>query len=219
MPIDDVYYITGRGTVVTGRIEAGVVHVGDQAYICGGGIELATVITGVEMFRKLLDCGECGDHVGLVLRGVSKEDISKGMIISHTRNQEKQNYRKNSSCHAAADLDAEDATHKEPSDEEEEYMDEVKACMEEDGEISKGERRLLEKLRIKRGISQKRAAELEASLSNPTLTDAEQEYLDEYRECLDEDGEISAGERRLLNRLRSKLGISEARASELEQIG
>lgn len=104
------------------------------------------------------------------------------------------------------------------SEGEQEYIEELKACF-EDGEISKGERRLLEKLRIKLGISVERAAELEASLSNPTLADAEQEYLDEYRECLADGGEISAGERRLLNRLRVKLGISEARASELEQIG
>lgn len=105
------------------------------------------------------------------------------------------------------------------SDIESEYVDEVKACFEDGGEISKGERRLLEKIRIKLGITEERAAELEQSVTAPQLTEDEQEYLAEYRECLDEKAEISAGERRLLNRLRDKLGISEERASELEQIG
>lgn len=105
------------------------------------------------------------------------------------------------------------------SDLELEYVDELKACIEDGGEISKGERRLLEKLRIKLNITEERAAELEQSLSTPQLSEVEQEYLAEYRECLAEGGEISSGERRLLNRLRDKLGISEQRASELEQIG
>ncbi|MDE6021650.1 MAG: hypothetical protein K2H01_11730, partial [Ruminococcus sp.] len=103
------------------------------------------------------------------------------------------------------------------SDEENEYLSEFKACLAEGGEISKGERRLLEKLRIKLDISEKRAAELEQSLLTPQLTEVEEEYLAEYKECLAEDGTISAGERRLLNRLRDKLGISEERAKELEK--
>ena len=98
---------------------------------------------------------------------------------------------------------------------ETEYMEELKACF-EDGEMSKSERRLLEELRIKLGISETRAAELEASLHQPKLTEAELEYLDEYRECLTENGRILAGERRLLNHLRIKLGICEERARELE---
>ena len=104
------------------------------------------------------------------------------------------------------------------SDEEVEYILEVKACLEEGGEISKTEHRLLEKLRIKLGISEDRADELEASLNEPQLTEEEMEYLEEYKECLDEGGTISSSERRLLNRLRSKLGISEERAEELEKL-
>lgn len=101
--------------------------------------------------------------------------------------------------------------------EENEYTEELRECL-EDGEISRGERRLLEKLRVKLGISESRAAEIEALLMQPQLTEAEQEYFDEYKECLTDGGEISAGERRLLNRLRTKLGISEQRASELEKL-
>lgn len=103
------------------------------------------------------------------------------------------------------------------SDNESEYVEEVKACL-ENGEISKGERRLLEKIRIKLGISEERAIELENQLKQPELSAEEQEYLEEYQECLADGGSISASERRLLNRLRTKLNISEERAQELENI-
>jgi len=82
MPVEDVFSITGRGTVATGRIERGVVNVGDALDIIGMGAEgLKTTCTGVEMFRKLLDRGEAGDNVGLLLRGVDKEQICRGMVI------------------------------------------------------------------------------------------------------------------------------------------
>jgi elongation factor Tu len=82
MPIEDVFSITGRGTVVTGRIERGVVNVGDQMDIIGiKEAKITTTITGVEMFRKLLDRGEAGDNVGLLLRGVDKEAVERGMVV------------------------------------------------------------------------------------------------------------------------------------------
>jgi elongation factor Tu len=82
MPIEDVFSITGRGTVATGRIESGVIHVGDPVEIVGMGAEkLKSVCTGVEMFRKLLDQGEAGDNAGLLLRGIDKEAIRRGMVI------------------------------------------------------------------------------------------------------------------------------------------
>ncbi|MBS1549436.1 MAG: elongation factor Tu [Bacteroidetes bacterium] len=83
MPIEDVFSITGRGTVATGRIEAGVVNTGDPVDIVGMGDEkLTSTITGVEMFRKILDRGEAGDNVGLLLRGIEKTDIKRGMVIA-----------------------------------------------------------------------------------------------------------------------------------------
>ena len=100
--------------------------------------------------------------------------------------------------------------------EEQEYLEEVKMCLEEDNEISPRERRLLDRLRTKLNISEERAKELEESLKAPQLTEDEQEYLEEYKLCLEEDGEISSKERRLLDRLRDKLGISVERAKELE---
>ena len=82
MPVEDVFSITGRGTVATGRIETGIVNSGESVDILGMGAEnLKSVVTGVEMFRKILDRGEAGDNVGLLLRGVEKTDIRRGMVI------------------------------------------------------------------------------------------------------------------------------------------
>jgi elongation factor Tu len=81
MPIEDIFSITGRGTVATGRIETGVVKVGDQVQLLGLGADRLTVVTGVEMFRKLLDEGEAGDNVGLLLRGVDKNEVKRGMVL------------------------------------------------------------------------------------------------------------------------------------------
>ena len=82
MPVEDVFSITGRGTVATGRIETGVIHTGDEVEIIGLGAEkLKSVVTGVEMFRKILDEGEAGDNVGLLLRGIDKDQIKRGMVL------------------------------------------------------------------------------------------------------------------------------------------
>ena len=82
MPVEDVFSITGRGTVATGRIERGVTNTGDPVQIIGMGAEgLTSTVTGVEMFRKILDRGEAGDNVGLLLRGIDKEQIRRGMVI------------------------------------------------------------------------------------------------------------------------------------------
>jgi len=82
MPVEDVFSITGRGTVGTGRIERGIIKVGDEISILGMGADSKTTVTGVEMFRKLLDEGQAGDNAGLLLRGVDKEDLSRGMVLA-----------------------------------------------------------------------------------------------------------------------------------------
>jgi elongation factor Tu len=82
MPVEDVFSITGRGTVATGRIERGVVKVGEEVALVGFGASKKTVVTGVEMFRKLLDQGEAGDNVGLLLRGIEKNEIERGMVLA-----------------------------------------------------------------------------------------------------------------------------------------
>ena len=83
LPIEDVFTITGRGTVVTGRVEQGIVKVGDEVEIVGIHPEIAkTVVTGVEMFQKLLDQGQAGDNVGALLRGIKREDVERGQVLA-----------------------------------------------------------------------------------------------------------------------------------------
>jgi elongation factor Tu len=84
MPVEDVFSITGRGTVATGRIETGIIKTGEQVEIIGLGAEkMTSVVTGVDMFRKILDRGEAGDNVGLLLRGIDKNEIKRGMVLGH----------------------------------------------------------------------------------------------------------------------------------------
>jgi elongation factor Tu len=82
MPVEDVFSITGRGTVATGRIDRGVVKVGEEVAVVGFSSDKRTIVTGVEMFRKLLDAGEAGDNVGLLLRGIAKDEIERGMVLA-----------------------------------------------------------------------------------------------------------------------------------------
>jgi elongation factor Tu len=82
MPVEDVFSITGRGTVATGRIERGIIKVGDEVEMIGMGEQKKTVVTGVEMFRKLLDEGRAGDNAGLLLRGIDKEELKRGMVLA-----------------------------------------------------------------------------------------------------------------------------------------
>ena len=82
MPLEDVFSITGRCTVGTGRIERGIIKVGDEVEMIGMGEQKKTVVTGVEMFRKLLDEGQAGDNAGLLLLGVDKEELKRGMVLA-----------------------------------------------------------------------------------------------------------------------------------------
>ena len=82
MPIEDVFSITGRGTVVTGKVELGVVHTGDEIEIVGINDTTKTTCTGVEMFRKLLDEGQAGDNIGVLLRGTKREEVERGQVLA-----------------------------------------------------------------------------------------------------------------------------------------
>src|SRR2546430_16314684 len=82
MPVEDVFSITGRGTVATGRIDRGKIKVGEEVEMVGFGTDKKVVVTGVEMFRKLLDEGQAGANVGLLLRGVEKTDVVRGMVFA-----------------------------------------------------------------------------------------------------------------------------------------
>src|SRR5947208_8293567 len=82
MPVEDVFSISGRGTVVTGRVERGVIKVGEEIEIVGIKATQKTICTGVEMFRKLLDQGQAGDNVGILLRGTKREDVERGQVLA-----------------------------------------------------------------------------------------------------------------------------------------
>jgi elongation factor Tu len=82
MPIEDVFSISGRGTVVTGRVERGIIKVGEEVEIVGLKATMKTVVTGVEMFRKLLDQGEAGDNIGALLRGTKREEVERGQVLA-----------------------------------------------------------------------------------------------------------------------------------------
>ena len=139
----------------------------------------------------------------MVIKGIeNKNEIPKGTSVQYY----------NETLEKSSSLTESIAT------DEQIYLDELKACLEEDNEISPKERRLLERLREKLGISAERAKVLEESLVVPQLTDEEKEYLDEYKACIEEDGEISPKEHRLLNIIRESLGISEERANEIEKL-
>ncbi len=85
MPVEDVFTISGRGTVVTGRVERGIVKVGEEVEIVGIRDTQKTIVTGVEMFRKLLDQGQAGDNIGVLLRGTKKDDVERGMVLAHPK--------------------------------------------------------------------------------------------------------------------------------------
>jgi elongation factor Tu len=85
MPIEDVFSISGRGTVVTGRVDRGVIKVGDEVEIVGITDTMKTVCTGVEMFRKILDQGQAGDNIGVLLRGTKREEVQRGQVVAHPK--------------------------------------------------------------------------------------------------------------------------------------
>lgn len=222
MPVEDVFSIESRGTIITGKVATGRVHVDDVIYLVKDGAVLSATVKGCEMFRKLLDQAEYGDNVGLLLQGVSPDQVKKGMMATAIRPEASE---VSSVLPSTGNDDKDIAKPKDntpvqkpnqscPSTEEQEYLEELKECL-ADGEIGPRERRLLDKLASKLGISPERAADLEASLSAPALTDDEKEYFEEVQAVL-ADGEISDKERRLLEKLRKMLDISEERAKEIE---
>lgn len=205
MPVEDVFYIQGKGTIITGKIESGRIKVGNPIFLVKGDVSITTTVLGIEMFRKLLNEAECGDNVGLLLDGVSKEQVVEGMVASSVRTKAEvtSSSPKETNCATVV-----------PPAVEQEYIDELKECL-ADGEIGAGERRLLGKLAAKLGITPERAAELEASLAAPALSDNEKEYLEEFKAAA-VDGVVSEKERRLLDKLKKMYGISDERAKEIE---
>lgn len=214
MFIEDVFDIKNWGIVIAGTIHTGEVLRGDKIIISSysGSTCIEAKVFGAEMFKIVWGRAEFGDNVGLMLEGVTYNEI-KPLLSSQAYA-----YKDNGDKLILPEIKRRmNQPLSDNSSAESEYLEEVRACLSEDGEITSRERRLLNRLREKLGISEKRAQELEDSLNSSQLTSDEQEYLDEYRACLEE-GEISNKERRLLDRLRDKLGIDPNRARELENL-
>lgn len=211
MRVEDVFIIEDRGIVVTGRVETGCISVGDNVLVTKknnkGNIQ--ATVTGIEMFRKLCDYAEFGDNIGLFFKGIDLQNgISKGDMVIYCNNNKTDTAQK----------DTDTVSLQQSVTNEQEYIDEYKFYLEDDGEITEKDRRMLERRREKLGISKERAQELEASLSSPQLKPDEQEYLDEYKCYLEDDGKITEKDRRMLERRREKLGITQRRAQELEAL-
>lgn len=192
MPVEGVFKIDGKGTVVTGKIASGRIHSGDVIYLVKDDVVLTATVLKCEMWRQLLDQAEYGDNVGLLIEGVDAGQVESGMTATAVE-------PKLSGC---------------PSAEEQEYLEEVRECL-ADGEIGPRERKSLDRFAQRLGISPERAQELESTLSAPSITDDEKEYLEEVKLTL-EDGAIGPRERKFLDRCASRLGISPDKAKEIE---
>ena len=184
--------------MVLGRVWSGIIDIekDNKVVIVNDHNTYEATVFGTVMFNKLIGYAEAGDACGIMLQGVDADDLQVGSII----------YKASEYSNAKGQNEITDA--------EQEYLDTVRECL-EDGEIGMRERKLLDKIRVNKGISEKRAQELEASLSVPKLTDDEKEYLEAFKDAC-EDGKVSDKQRRLLEKLRVMYGISEERAKEIE---
>lgn len=203
MPIEGVYQWKGKA-VLTGQVSSGILEVSKDPRIviidAQGNAQSATV-EGVGMFNKILDGAESGDNCGLIINGIQPEDVKIGSIV-YLQSQFLPSVQ-NGTCF---------------SDKEQEYLNEVKETIEDYDEIGPKERKRLKKTRIRLGISESRAAEIEASVSQSQLTDEEKEYLNEVQEVREDYGEIGPKERKYLEKTRIRLDISVERANELERM-
>lgn len=203
MPIEGVYQWKGKA-VLTGQVSSGILEVSKDPRIviidAQGNAQSATV-EGVGMFNKILDGAESGDNCGLIINGIQPEDVKIGSIV-YLQSQFLPSMQNGTNF----------------SGNEQEYLNEVKETIEDYDEIGPKERKRLEKTRMRLGISESRAAELEASICQPKLTNEEKEYLDEVREVRKDYDGISQRERKYLEKTRIRLGISIERANELEKL-
>ena len=202
MEIKDVWELENypQKPMALGRVWSGFIDIekDDKVVIVSDGKKIEATVFGVGMFGKILEYAEAGDACGIILQDVDADNVQTGAVI-----YKQSEYSEN------------DGT-TELTDAEQEYLDMVKECL-EDGEIGARERKLLDKIRVKNGISEKRAQELKASLSAPQLTDDEKEYLEAFKDAC-EDGKVSDKQRKLLEKLRVMFGISEERAKEIEKL-
>ena len=202
MEIRDVWELENypQKPMALGRVWSGYIDIekDNKVVIVNDGNKYEATVFGTVMFNKLLGYAEAGDACGIMLEGVGVDDLEVGAVIY----KQSEYVESNGQTPITAS--------------EQEYLDMIKDCL-EDGEIGMRERKLLNKIRVKNGISEERAKELEATLSAPQLTDEEKEYLEAFKDAC-EDGKISDKQRRLLEKLRVMYGITEERSRELEKM-
>lgn len=203
MPVDGVYQWKGKA-VIKGKISTGCINISEESRIVivdsFRNVKYGTC-EGAFMFNRVLNEAECDDNCGLVISGINPIDIVIGSTV-YLESEYKRTKQGSGSI----------------SSSEQDYLDEVKETIEDYGKIGPIERKHLEKTRNRLGISERRAAELEASINQVALTDDEQEYLDEVKEVREDYGEIGPKERKYLEKTRVRLGISVERAEELERM-
>ena len=202
MEIKDVWELEKypQKPMALGRVWSGSIDIekDNKVVIVDAGNEYEATVFGTVMFNKLLGYAEAGDACGIILQDIDANNVQAGSVIYKLSEYSKSDNKT------------------DVSDSEQEYLDMVKECL-EDGEIGSRERKLLDKIRVKNGISEERAKELEATLNSPKLTNDEKEYLEAFKDAC-ENGKISDKQRRLLEKLRIMYGISEERAREIERM-
>lgn len=207
----------GEGYLLVAVIHAGILRDDDKISFAGMEIPVETI----SMFGRECEQAEAGDVCAIVVSSTAtdKQDREKRIEFPNTiftvgeKNEDPREFIETIQIEYGETI-----PYPQLTSDEEEYLIEYRACLEEDGVITDRERRLLDRIRKSLGISEERARELEASCTAPSFTEEEQEYADEIRTCLEEGGHISERERRLLNKLRISLGISESRANEIEAL-
>lgn len=208
MEVSEYLWAKGKGLVILGTLQADI-KAGEPVVVCTGDDEFDSSIEGIVMFFKKLDSGERGDNAGLVLTGATLTNVQPGTkIYRRMENDTRQN------AHTSAKRSVTESN--SLTQNEEKYKEEVLFCLEDNGIITDDDRRYLERKRIKFGISEERAKEIE-SLAVPSLTNDEKEYLETVKELVSS-GSLTERARRLLERERQSLNISKDRALEIEKM-
>ena len=236
MKVEDVFQVPGFGLIAVGRVLTGSLDLSndDTVILCNHNRHIQSHVKKIEMFRKLFPYCEWGDNVGLILRTDDEYYVHPGTLIcsipqrhqlEQWNEEDKTQYENEKSekqVSVASVIDSlicysSSRSSDGMSSNEGTYLEEYRQCL-SDGEISPAEIRLLKKLAISLGISEARVRELEASCKEVKLTEAEKQYLEEYKACLEDGPEISASTRRLLNRLASSLNLTDNQVSRLEKM-
>lgn len=217
MPIEDSFFIKGVGTVVTGRVKAGALKENEDLFLFNpSGEKYRTTCKGIEMFRKRQPRCEIDDNVGILLSNIVQSDIENGAWLQKGEDAFNLETPSGTISPEIQAVNGGPLKNSAITECEQDYLEMYNEYAAE-GEITERDRKMLDKFRVRCGISEERAREIEESCKKPQLTEDEQEYLEMYKEYA-ADGEISERDRKMLNKMRDRMGISEERAKEIEKL-